>query len=177
MTSTAPYDDDLDATPELEALAEQQTAAHEATIRARDELSAARAARASAVVDGTVTARHIERLTDARDDLEVCEDVEHELTRRRRTLDGDAPATASESGDNRTVRVRVAGPIERHSCNQPSTGRRLRGGEELTIPADDALTLAKLGHVRVLGKVPAWWPHSVPIPDEPTLVALAGRQV
>ena len=137
MTSTPNADD---VTAELEALSEQQTAAREATGRARAELAAARAARAAAVVDGTVTAQHVERLDDARDELEVCEDVESELARRRRALADEAPAPASEaSGDTRTVRVLVAGLHGRHSCNQPSTGRALMGGEELTLPADDAL--------------------------------------
>lgn len=155
MTSTtATHDDDMSA--QLEALSEQQAAAREATARARAELAAARAVRAAAVVDGTVTAQHVERLDDARDDLEVCEDVESELARRRRTLAGEAPAPASEgAGDTRTVRVLVAGIHGRHSCNQPSTGRALMGGEELTLPGDDALSLATGGHVRVLGKVPA----------------------
>lgn len=176
MTDTTPSPEDHDVTAELEALTEQQAAAREATARARAELSAARAARAAAVVDGTVTAQHVERLDDARDELEVCEDVESELSRRRRALAGEAPAPASEaSGDTRSVRVLVAGFHGRHSCNQPSTGRALMGGEELTLPADDALSLATGGHVRVLGKVPAWWPHSVPIPDESTLRAYAGR--
>lgn len=175
MTSTAPHDDDRDVTAELEALVEQQTAARAATARARAELSAARAARAAAVVDGTATAQHVERLDDARDELEVCEDVETELARRRTALAGEAPALVSESGDSRTVRVLVVGHHGHHSCNQPSTGRALMGGEELTLPADDALALATGGHVRVVGKVPAWWPHSVPIPDESTLRAYAGR--
>lgn len=176
MTSTAPHDDDRDVTAQLEALVEQQTAARAATARARAELSAARAARAAAIVDGTLTAQHVERVDDARDELEVCEDVESELARRRSALAGEAPAPAATgAGDSRTVRVRVAGATGRHSCNQPSTGRALKGGEELTLPADDALSLAGMGHVRVVGKVPAWWPHSVPIPDESTLRAYAGR--
>lgn len=177
MTSTAPHDDDRDVTAELEALVEQQHTAHAATVQARDELAAARAARASAVVDGTMTAQHIERLADARDDLEVCEDVELELTRRRRTLAGDAPATASESGDSRTVRVRVLGRTGTHSCNQPSTGRHLIGGDELTIPADDALSLAQGGHISVLEQpVPKWWPRHIPaVLDDSALRALAGR--
>jgi hypothetical protein len=69
----------------------------------------------------------------------------------------------------------VAGIPGHHSCNQPSTGRKLIGSEELTLPADDALALAGMGHVRVVGKVPSWWPHSVPIPDESTARALSGR--
>lgn len=175
MTSTAPTDD-RDVTAELEALLEQQNAAHAATDRARDELAAARAARASAAVDGTMTAQHLERLADARDDLEVCEDVELELARRRRAVAGELPAPVSEAaGDNRTVRVLVAGAPGRHSCNQPSTGRNLAGGAELTLPADDALALAGMGHVRVLAPIPSWWPNSVPIPDESVVRNLVGR--
>lgn len=167
---------DHDESEQLEALAEQQTAAREATARARAELAAARAARAAAVVDDTLTAQHVERLDDAREELDLRQDVEAELARRRSALAGEAPAPAvTGAGDSRTVRVRVAGAIGRHSCNQPSTGQALMGGEELTLPADDALTLAGMGHVRVVGKVPAWWPHSVPIPDESTVVAIAGR--
>ena len=169
-------DTTTDQAAELEAITERQAAAREATARARAELAAAKAARAAAVVDDTLTARHVERLDDAREELELCEDVESELARRRRALTGDVPAPVSEAaGESRTVRVRVAGIHGRHSCNQPSTGRALMGGEELTIPADDALSLASGGHVRVVGKIPAWWPHSVPVPDESILRAVAGH--
>lgn len=175
MTSTAPHDYDRDVTAELEALVEQQTAAQAATAQARAELAAARAARAAAVVDDSLTAQHIERLADARDDLEVCEDVESELARRHRAIAGELPAPVFDGvGDSRTVRVLIAGAPGRHSCNQPSSGRALMGGEELTLPADDALALAGHGHARVLGKVPAWWPNSVPIPDESVLRTLVG---
>ena len=116
------------------------------------------------------------RLDDAREELELCEDVETELARRRRALTGDIPAPVSDAaGDNRTVRVRVAGIHGRHSCNQPSTGQQLIGGEELTLPGDDAVSLASLGHVRVVGKVPSWWPQSIPIPDESAVLALAAH--
>jgi hypothetical protein len=159
---------DTTSTPaaELEALTERQTAAREATARARAELAAAKAARADAVIDDTLTAQHVERLDDAREELELCQDVETRLEHRRRTLAGDAPPVSDAAGDTRSVRVRVAGILGRHSCNQPSTGRRLMGGEEVTLPADDALALATGGHVRPVGKLPSWWPHSVPVPDD-----------
>lgn len=176
MTSTAPHDHDRDVTAELEALVEQQIAAQAATAQARAVLAGARAARAAAVVDDNLTAQHIERLADARDDLEVCEDVESELARRHRAMAGELPAPISEGvGDSRTVRVLIAGAPGRHSCNQPSTGRALIGGEDLTLPAGDALTLAGMGHVRIVGKVPGWWPNSVPIPDDSTAIAVAVR--
>ena len=164
-----------DTADQLDALTAQLEAATNATAAARAELAAAKAARGDAIVAGTLEESHSARVLAARERLEVCLETEHALTRRRRTLTDDAPVAASEAGDSRTVRVRVAGIPGRHSCNQPSTGRRLMGGEELTLPADDALALATGGHVRVVGKVPSWWPHSVPIPDESTVRALSGR--
>jgi hypothetical protein len=175
MTNTTAHHDD-DVTADLEDLRDRQATARAATAQAHGSLAAARAARAAAIVDGNLAAQHIERLADARNDLEECVDVEAELARRYTALAGEAPAPAATGfGDPRTVRVRVAGFTGRHSCNQPSTGRALIGGEELTLPADDALTLAGMGHVRVVGKVPAWWPNSVPIPDESTALAVAVR--
>jgi len=164
-----------DTAEQLDALTAQLEAATTATADARAELAAAKAARGDAIVAGTLEESHSGRVLAARERLEVCLETEHALTRRRRTLTNDAPAPVSEAGDSRTVRVRVAGIHGHHSCNQPSTGRKLIGGEELTLPADDALALAGMGHVRVVGKVPSWWPHSVPIPDESTARALSGR--
>lgn len=170
-------DTTTDQAAELEAITARQAAAREATARARAELAAAKAARATAVVDDTLTAQHVERLDDAREELELCEDVESELARRRRVLVSEVPAPVVDGiGDNRTVRVRVTGIPGRHSCNQPSTGRPLFGGQDVELPADDAVALAQGGHVYVTEQpVPGWWPRTVPVIDDATLGALSVR--
>lgn len=164
-----------DTADELAALAEQLEAATTATADARAELAAAKAARGDAIVAGTPQNSHSSRVLAARERLDVCLETEHALTRRRRSLVNDAPPTVSEASDSRTVRITVTGIPGQHACNQPSTGRKLHGGEELTLPADDALALVGHGYVRVVGQVPFWWPQGVPIPVESTLRALAGR--
>ena len=170
MTTTT-----TDTAEQLDALTGRLEAATTATADARAELAAAKAARGDATAAGIPQESHSARVLAARELLEVCLETEHALTRRRRALMDDAPPLITDAGDSRTVRVLVAGAPGRHSCNQPSTGRKLAGGEELTLPADDALALAGMGHVCVLAPIPSWWPNSVPIPDESIVRALSGR--
>lgn len=174
MTDTTPTD--ANAFAELDALATRQTAAHAATARAVDELNAAKAARGDAIVDGNLAGHHVQRVDDALDALEECREVESALERRRRALAGDAPALESESGDTRVVAVKVLGPAGRHVGNQPSTGRPLLGGESLVLPAEDATALAGGGYISVVGRLPDWWPRSVPaIFDDTATRAMVGR--
>lgn len=160
---------------ELDALTEKLAAATAATAEARAELAAAKAARGDATIDGTIADTHSARVLAAEASVDVCLEAEHALSRRRRVLLDDAPPLVSDAGDSRTVRVRILGRAGSHACNQPSTGGRLEGGAEVTLPADDALSLAAGGYVLPLDALPAWWPQTVPVPDEAALRALAGR--
>lgn len=166
--------DTTDVDAQLDALAEQIATTAAAATEARTDLAEAKAARGDAVADGTLEDSHSARVIAARERLEVCTETEHALIRRRRTLSNETPAVSSAAGDSRTVRVTITGTPGRHACNLPSSGRRLMGGDDLTVTADDALTLAAGGYVRTVGKLPDWWPHGVPIPDESTLYAISG---
>lgn len=161
----------------LDALIDQQTAAAAATAAATEELNAAKAARGDATVAGTLTDAHSTRVLAARERLEVCTETAHALTRRRRLMGDEAPPATTSAGDSRTIRVRVLGRPGVHSCTQPSTHRALLGGEELTLPADDAVALATGGHVSVAEEpLPSWWPRRISAYyDDGALRALAGR--
>lgn len=162
MTTTT----STDTAQQLDDLTAKLEAATTATADTREELAAAQAARGDANATGTLTDAHSTRVLAARQRLEVCLETEHALTRRRRALLDEAlPAAFSEAGDSRTVRVTVVGRPGQWSCTHPTTGRKLMGGDELAMAADDALSFGRAGHVRVIGKAPSWWPNSVPIPD------------